>query len=228
MNAEWLSAALQGGSMTSDLPPVVYTPDNEPYLGRELLFHLDQIIASAMEQNALLESSSEDGELTSIQLMAAQQIGQFLNLLCSIRELVRQGYLFGAHVLVRPLIERQVVLLYLHLFPEKIQSWDNGWHQGDAPGLAKMIDEIQKKWNKDEPVKGRDMLKQMNSLLHAKLDSIFWGLVHVGDDKFIHAPSKILNRPELCDELCADVIPCVATVQAMMSAYFPSKTSDGQ
>ena len=26
--------------------PVVFTPDNEPYLGRNLLFHFDRIISS--------------------------------------------------------------------------------------------------------------------------------------------------------------------------------------
>jgi len=35
------------------MTPIIFTPDNEPYLGRELLFHFDQIISSAMEQNAV-------------------------------------------------------------------------------------------------------------------------------------------------------------------------------
>jgi hypothetical protein len=35
-----------------------------------------------------------------------------------------------------------------------------------------------------------------------------------------HATSKILNRPSLCDDLCANVIPWLAVVRAMMVAYF--------
>ena len=37
--------------------PVVFTPGNEPYLGRELLFHFDQLISSAMEQNSRTAST---------------------------------------------------------------------------------------------------------------------------------------------------------------------------
>jgi hypothetical protein len=63
----------------------------------------------------------------------------------------------------------------------------------------------------------------MNSLLHAKPDSAPWNLVSIGEDGLGHAVSKILNRPELCDDLCANVIPWVAVVQGMMAAYFLSE-----
>jgi hypothetical protein len=42
----------------TDAMPVVFTPDNEPYLGRNLLFHFAQIISSAMEQNDAMEPQS--------------------------------------------------------------------------------------------------------------------------------------------------------------------------
>ena len=200
--------------------PVVFTADNEPYLGRYLLFHFDQIISSAMDQNAVTAPTSHSRALTDHQRMACQVIPQALSIMLSIRELIRQGYLFGAHVLVRALIERAAILLYLHLYPEKIESWNRGWHQGDAPGLAKMFDAIQVKQQHDPQVPGRDLTAAMNSLLHAKPDSAAWNLVSIGENKVGHAVSKILNRPDLCDELCANVIPWVACVQGMMAAYF--------
>ncbi len=46
--------------------PVVFTPDNEPYLGTELLYHFDQIIASIMEQNADTAPESHSSELQII------------------------------------------------------------------------------------------------------------------------------------------------------------------
>ena len=201
--------------------PIIYTPDNEPYLGRELLYQLDLVISSSLQEYDSLGDRVSEPNISALQLMALQQISQFLNILCSARELIRQGYLFGAHVLVRPLIERQIILLYLHLFPAKMDSWEKGWHQGDAPGLAKMINEIQKKWKRDECDKGSDVLKQLNSLLHAKPDSVFFNMVHHNEDKFVLSPSKILNRPELCDDFCADIIPSAVAVQTMMSVYFP-------
>lgn len=124
---------------------VVFTPDNEPYLGRELLFHFDQLICSAMEQNAITAPTTHVKSLTDHQRMASQVIAQALSITLSIRELVRQGYLFGAHVLLRAMVERSAILLYLHLHPEEIEKWNRGWHQQDnVPGLAKMFDAFKK------------------------------------------------------------------------------------
>lgn len=208
--------------MNSEMTPVIFTPGNEPYLGRELLFHFDQIICSAMEQNAVTAPTSHGRALTDHQRMACQVIAQALSITLSIRELIRQGFLFGAHVLLRALVERQAILLYLHLHPEDIERWNRGWHQGDAPGLSKMLDAIQSKWQRDPAVSGRDLTAAMNSLLHAKPNSAPWNLVPLGENSVGHAVSKILNRPDLCDDICVAVIPCLAVIQAMMTAYFPA------
>lgn len=80
---------------------VILTPDNEPYLGRTLLFHFDQLICSAMEQNSIVAPTSHKRVLTDEQKMASQVVAQALSIALSIRELIRQGYLFGGHVLLR-------------------------------------------------------------------------------------------------------------------------------
>ncbi len=81
--------------------PVVFTPDNEPHLGRNLLFYFDQLVSSAMEQNAATAPKSHGRALSDHQGMASQVIAQALSITLSVRELIRQGYLFGAHVLLR-------------------------------------------------------------------------------------------------------------------------------
>lgn len=129
--------------MDQQVHPVVFTPDNEPYLGRELLLHFDQLICSVMEQNAATAPKTHRGQLSDHQRMACQVIPQALSIALSIRELIRQGYLFGGHVLSRALVERAAILLYLHHYPHDIQRWNRGWHLRDAPGLAKMLDAIQ-------------------------------------------------------------------------------------
>ena len=199
--------------------PVIFTPDNEPYLGRELLFHFDQLICSAMEQNAVTAPTSHGKPLKDKQRMACQVIAQALSITLSIRELIRQGYLFGAHVLLRALVERSAILLYLHLHPDKIEIWNRGWQYNEAPSLAKIFDGIQSKWEHAPAFRGRDLTASMNSLLHAKPDSAPWNLVSLGEDKVGHAVSKILNRPELCDDLCANVIPWLVVIQAMMAVH---------
>jgi hypothetical protein len=101
--------------------PVIFTPGNEPYLGRTLLFHFDQLISSAMEQNSRAAPTSHGRVLSDHQEMACQVIAQALSIALSIRELIRQGYLFGANVLLRALVERAAILLYLHLYPNDIE-----------------------------------------------------------------------------------------------------------
>jgi len=87
-----------------------------------------------MEQNFRAAPTSHGRVLSDHQEMACQVIAQALSIALSIRELIRQGYLFGAHVLLRALVERAAILLYLHLYPNDIERWKRGWHQGDASG----------------------------------------------------------------------------------------------
>ena len=213
--------------METEMPPVIFTPNNEPYLGRTLLFHFDQLISSTMEQSALHAKKSHDIELTDHQKMACQVISQAISIALSIRELIRQGYLFGAYVLLRSLAERAMILFYLYYYPEDIVHWKNGWQYGEAPGLAKMIDKIRTKGVDAPEGRSSDMLKSMNSLLHAKPDSAYYNFVSLDNSRVGFAPSKILNRPKLCDELCADVTPTLAMIQGMMTAYFQTKEDLG-
>jgi hypothetical protein len=176
-----------------------------------------------MEQNAITARLSHGQVLSDHQNMACQVIAQALSISLSIRELIRQGYLFGGHVLLRSLVERAAILLYLNLYPHEIQKWQRGWEHADAPSLAKMWDAIQAKQVHVPPLRGRDLTAPMNSLLHSKPDSAPWNMVPLQENRLGHAVSKILNRPDLCDDLCANTIPWLAVVQGMMSAYFPSK-----
>src|ERR1035438_8799108 len=201
--------------------PLVFTPDNEPYLGRPLLLHFDQLISSTMEENGVTEPRSHGRTLTDHQNMACQVIAQAIGVTLSIRELIRQGYLFGGHVLIRSLVERTAILMYLKFYPSEIDRWKRGWDQNDAPSLAKMLDAIQAKQLQGPSIRGRDLTAPMNSLLHSKPDSAPWNMVPLGETGFGHAVSKILNRPELCDDLCANAIPWLAVIQGMMAAYFP-------
>jgi hypothetical protein len=200
--------------------PVVFTPDNEPYLGRTLLFHFDQLICSAMEAKASLAPASHRRVLTDRQKMACQVVAQAISIALSIRELIRQGYLFGGHVLLRALAERAAILLYHHLYPAKIDKWNRGWDQNQAPSFAKMFEKIQTKQKPGSPIRGSDLTASMNSLLHARPDSAPWNMVSLGGGGLGHAVSKILERPDLCDNLCANIIPWLAVIQSMMAAYF--------
>lgn len=204
---------------------VVFTPSDEPYLGRALLFHYDQMISCCLKVNADVAPLSHKRDLSSSQKMACQVISQSISLALSIRELIRQGYLFGAHVLKRSLIERVMILLYLHYFPDKIGLWGDGWNHRAAPSLAKMFEEINSKEESGLKVKGHVLTAPLNSLVHGTPDSAAWNSIIMSDGKFGSAPSKMLSSPALCDELCADILPWLTIIPAMMCAYFPDNNA---
>jgi hypothetical protein len=143
----------------------------------------------------------------------------------SIRELILQGYLFGAFVLVRPLAERAVILLYLNEKPSEIQIWKRGWRYDEAPSLAKMIESLASTIDSSITFKGHQVTATLNSLLHGKPDSGIWSLTPLSGGAFGHTPSKQLQNPDLCDEICAHTVPWLVCVQCMMGAFFPDLSS---
>ena len=154
--------------------------------------------------------------------MACIVIPQAVSLSLSIRELTRQGYLFGAHLLVRPLVERVVILLYLQAVPAEIEKWKRGWHvRDDAPSLSKMLEAIQKVANRSDFARGSDLTAAFNSLLHGKPDSAQWNTIALNDGRPGYASSKILERPDLCYDVCANTLSWLVITMAMMLAYFP-------
>ena len=84
--------------MESEVTPVVFTPDNEPYLGRQLLFHFDQLICSAMEQNAVTAPATHGWTLTDHQRMACQVIAQALSVTLSRPDFGDVGAEHAGHV----------------------------------------------------------------------------------------------------------------------------------
>jgi hypothetical protein len=121
---------------------VVFTPSDEPYLGRETVRTLDQLIIVCLQTNSRIAPQTHVLEKNDLQWAACQIIPAGISLTLSIRELVRQGYLYGALVLLRPLAERAVTILYLQRFPDKIEIWTRGWNHKERPTLAKMFNEI--------------------------------------------------------------------------------------
>ena len=70
---------------------LIFTPDDEPYLGRELLFHFDEVITASMEQNSRIIPLTRQRSLSDLQKAATQLIPQRISLALSIRELIRRG-----------------------------------------------------------------------------------------------------------------------------------------
>jgi len=198
--------------------PVFFTPANEPYLGRQSLHAFEELIVACMKSNALAAPHTRQTEKTELQWAACQIIPSGISLSLSIRELVRQGYLYGALVLMRSLAERAMTLLYLHRFPEAVEIWRRGWKHRERPSLSEMFSRI---GGGKFPDCGPEITRSLNSLAHGDPASAMWNLIEIDDGKMGHAVSKILDRPDLCDRVSGDAAAWMAVLLGMMHAIFP-------
>jgi hypothetical protein len=197
--------------------PVVFTPGNEPYLGRELLLRFDQLICSCLEYNSKCAPKSHNGNPTDFQGAVCILVPQVISLALSIRELIRQGYIFGAKVLIRPFVERSVTILYLHTHPEKMEVWNNGWDHRKRPTLQGMLEGIGERLLNELVPKGAT--RDWNSATHGDPFSAQWNVLNI-DGKAAFPVSKNLDHPALVDEICAEAIPWLACTMGMMGAAF--------
>ena len=198
--------------------PIIYTPDNEPYLGRESLLAFDKSIIASMQINKDIAPHTHKIDKSDLQSAACQIIPQGINLALSIRELVRQGYLFGALVLMRSLAERATTILYLHNNPKKIEIWNNGWKHKERPNLSEMLTSSGKEKFSNA---GHIITPFYNSLTHGDPESANWNLIRMKDGNVGYTVSKILDNPKLCDQISLDGSTWLLVLISMATAIFP-------
>jgi hypothetical protein len=207
----------QAARRSSDFKGVIFTPLDEPYLGRQSVFHFDQLISAVMETNSRVAPLTRM-QMTDLQKAATMLIPQGISLSLGIRELVRQGYLFSAAVLLRPLMERIAIIAYLRANPSAIAIWESGWKFRERPSLAVMLQTIS--GQRIDLDKAKLMCDTLNHLVHGDPISSDYNLVQLGDAGMGYAPSKITNAPDVCDFVCFGAIPWLAVLQGMMHALF--------
>lgn len=184
----------------SDNIPAIFTPDNEPYLGRPTLFAFDNLIPFSLWVNQAIAAytHSQTSSLTSLQLAASQIIPQGISIALSIRELIRQAYLFSALILVRPLIERAAVISYLALHPESLPLWHEGWQHGKRPSLPTMLQAM----NQEVDVEtAREICRHFNHIVHGDPIGAKSNIVSLSEGRPGYSVSKMTNNPQLCDEI---------------------------
>jgi hypothetical protein len=204
-------------SKQDDLP-VIFSPDNEPYLGRESVLHFDQIILYSLKTNSEIAAYTHANDLDDLQRAACQIIPQGINLALSIRELIRQGYLFAAVVLMRPLIERAAIISYLHETPEAIPLWHDGWKHRERPPLKDMLATMHGEADIDQ---AKLICDTFNHLVHGDPVGASFNLVDLGEKGLGYSVGKALTEPELCDFICFQSYCYLIVLAARAAACFP-------
>jgi hypothetical protein len=205
------------------MSPAIFTPSDEPYLGRELLLSFDQLICACLELNSKCAPASHGRELSALQQALCILVPQTITLALSIRELIRQGYLFGAKVLVRPFTERAATVLYLFTKPDALPIWDAGWKHRERPTLQRMVEYLNDQLLKGAFPSMKGFTHDLNSATHGDPLSAKWNVV-LRDGVPVFLPSKNLQSPGLADEICAETIPWLAATMGIMTAAFGKET----
>lgn len=207
-----------------DSDPVVFTPSNEPYLGRATVEKFDKTIVMCLNANYVLAERSRQAELSDLQSAACQLIPQGIKLALSIRELVRQGYLFAARVLMRSLIERAAIIFYLEQHPDQLNVWGEGWRHRDRPSLATMLQELGDRRLKHIAIDS-SFTSEYNSLTHGDPASAIFNLTFDGQGEPIFGVSKDLESPEVCDRVCSEATVWLGELLLTASRLFPEAES---
>jgi hypothetical protein len=200
--------------------PLVFTPANEPYLGIKSLLWFDRIICWALAANTPVARWTRDNvrSLTNLQHAACQVIPQGISIALSIRELIRQAYLFSALVLMRPLIERAAVISYLDENPDAVSLWETGWKNRDRPSLARMIKAMAGSVSQED---AQRVCSAHNHIVHGDPMSCYQNLVHLPPGGVGYASGKILDNAELCDAIAMEAQCYLVVVAGRMSRIFP-------
>jgi hypothetical protein len=173
-----------------------------------------------LELNSKCAPASHGRELSGLQRALCILVPQTITLALSIRELIRQGYLFGAKVLVRPFTERGVTVLYLFTNPDALTIWEAGWRHGERPTLQRMVEYLNERLLRGVYPSMKGFTHDLNSATHGDPFSARWNVVLRDDGTPVFLPSKNLHSPGLADEVCAETIPWLAATMGVMSAAF--------
>ena len=200
----------------------VYTPENEPYLGIEALRMFDLVIVEVLKQNEASAKYTREhvDSLTDLQHAACQIIPQGISIALSVREMIRQGYLLSAEILMRPLIERVAIIEYLRSKPEDVHIWKEGWKHGKRPKLAIMLGFMG--MTEEE---AKEVCALHSHLVHGDPFSANSNLIPVSAGSVGYASSKILNNPRQAELTAAEALSYMIVLKRSMEDIFPNSVS---
>lgn len=199
--------------------PPVFLPHNEPYLGHPTLLEFDQAIPPAMRVNTRLAQSTFNRELTPVEQAAAQLVPQAVSIALSIRELIRQGYLFSAGLLLRPLIERVGTVEYLRLHPDAVEAWHAGWPRKEQPCLQELLEVISQggEASSDEL---KSFATTLHKLIHPDPTGGLWNMITHENGQPAFSSGKIFDDARLCDFVSVTACRFLVTVMRIAEHIF--------
>lgn len=205
-------------------PSPIFTPDDEPYLGREALLHFDRLLIVLAAQQQAVGPWTRAHELTPLQQAGAQLVPSACSIAFSIRELIRQGYLLSARILLRPLLERVSTLAYLIDHDDAITLWTAGWPHNSRPSLAARLKAMGGPGNTpDKDVQGslNELRQTYNSLIHGDPQSALSSAVLLPDGSPGYTVGKDITSPARADDICLHASAYAMVLTVRCAEIFP-------
>ena len=126
------------------------------------------MIVAAMEQNTKIGPWTHGKALTPLQRAGTELLPHGFSIALSIRELVRQGYLISAEILLHLLVERAAVVSYLCEKPTSVCLWEAGWPHKSRPALYKMLAVMRGSGDaRENEDMARHITQHFNAIVHA-------------------------------------------------------------
>jgi hypothetical protein len=221
------------------MPKKKKKPDtaSDLYVGQPELYLFDVMIPPAMRFNKAVADRTFEGGLSELQLAATEIAPGGFHLCLAIRELIRSGYLFGAEILLRPLLERVAVLAYLNKNPATgLQLWRDGWPHKSRPSIKVMIECI------EEPPRTmgddwypqnysvhdllRDRVDHLNRLVHADPVGAYRNTIFDAErGRPVHLSGPNFKNPEYCGEIAMMANALMCSLVQIVNVIFPNATS---
>lgn len=202
----------------------VYLPHNEPYLGHPQLLAFDKGIPAAMRINTEVARRTFCASLSSLQTAATEIIPQGISIALSIRELIRQAYLYSAGILIRPLVERTGTIHYLHAHPEAVAAWRGGWPRRSQPSLDALLAVL-------HPAAAADIHQSLRTMMHKLVHSDPAGSVYNmfrrEDGALVFPSGKVIDQPDACDFLSIAGRHYLERLVAIAAEIFPPPAPGG-
>jgi len=177
----------------------VFLPHNEPYLGNDQVLAFDLAIPPALQSHAEIAKRTF-GRLTPLQVAATEIIPQGVSIALSMRELVRQAYLYPAAILIRPLVERTGTIRYLQENPAAVELWSSGWPRKKQPKFDDLLDVL----HPQVPENGQEALRTLlHKLVHSDPAGSVYNMFKRSDGVPMFSSGKTMDNPLLCRAVCA-------------------------
>jgi len=189
---------------------------------------LEFFFCLAKQWNAIALNHGNSIPKGRLENAAVQLLAPSYSIAFAIETLLQERHLFGAELLLRPLIERVAVLNYLAAEGEPaLDLWERGWDK-NSPSLSKLVEYVPNLQDStSEPESQismgefrRKTLKRLHKIVHADPFGSLRCLAPT-DDGYRMVSGPMMNNPVRYDEVATDTIIFISALLKVTERVFP-------